>query len=87
MTLIKTDNTIEGKSSEVLETISKQYPDVAEMTLEILCAMLLTDTSELVFTSDHYDKVNDVNIRLSIEDDKVKLEILDRGNLSEERCH
>lgn len=76
MTLTRTKTELQGKLSEVVEAISVEYPSVGLMTQEVVMCMITTGTDKLEFTSDVYDKLIDVNIKLSTDGDKVYIEIL-----------
>lgn len=80
MTLTRSKTELRGKLSEVVEAISVEYPSVGLMTREVVCCMLTTGTDKLEFTSDVYDKLIDVNIKLSTDGDKVYIEILKEEN-------
>lgn len=76
MTVTKTKTELQGKLSEVMEYLTEDYAPLALMAKEFVCCMLLTEVDKLEFTPDVYDKVMDVNIKLSTDGDKVFLEIL-----------
>lgn len=76
MTLTRTKTELQGKLSEVVEAISVEYPSVGLMTKEIIVCMLTTSTDKLEFSTDLYDKLVDVEIKLSTDGDKVYIEIL-----------
>ena len=76
MTLTRTKTELQGKLSEVVEAISIEYPSVGLMTQEVVLAMILCDKTYLELTADCYDKLIDVNIKLSTDEDKVYIEIL-----------
>ena len=79
MTLRRTKTELQGKLSEVVEAISVEYPSVGLMTQELVMCMLTTGTGKLEFTPEVYDKLIDVNIKLSTDEDKVYIEILKEG--------
>ena len=76
MTIQKTKTSIKGKLSEVLQYIVEDNPSVAYMTKEIIVAMFITGTDKMLFSPDVYDKMDDVDIEFTLEDDKVFIEII-----------
>jgi hypothetical protein len=76
MTIQKTNTSIKGKLSEVMEYMWQACPDVAQMTKAITACMLVTGTNKMLFSPDVYAKVDDVEIEITTEDDKLFIEII-----------
>lgn len=76
MTVTRTKTELQGKLSEVLDEIATVYPQVATMTLEIVQCMILCETKKLKFSPENYDKIGDVEIKLSTDGDDVFVEIV-----------
>ena len=76
MTLSRSKTEIQGKLSEVMEDISNSYPSVALMLQELCACMLLCGTTRVEFSPDNYSKIGDVSVKLSIEGEKVFIELL-----------
>ena len=82
MHLKRTKTELQGKLSEVVETIAVAYPDIAKMTEEVVGCMLATNVDKMEFTNEIYERIQEVNIKLSTDGDKVFIEIL-RGESSD----
>jgi len=76
MTLTRSKTELQGKLSEVVEAISEEYPSVAQMTREIVACMLTTGVDKLEFTPEVYTNLADVDVKLSVDGEKVFIEIV-----------
>jgi len=76
MTIQKTKTSIKGKLSEVMEYMVEDSPSVAYMTKELVVAMLITETDKMLLSPDVYAKVDDVEIEITTEGDKMFIEII-----------
>jgi len=76
VTIQKTKTSIKGKLSEVMEYMVEDSPSVAYMTKEIVTCMLITETDKMLFSPDVYAKVDDVEIEITTEGDKLFIEII-----------
>ena len=77
MTLTKTKTELQGRLSEVMNHLTEQgYEPVAVMAQEVAACMMATGVDKLEFTPVLYDRVGDVEIKLSTDGDKVFIEIL-----------
>lgn len=76
MTIQKTKTSIRGKLSEVMEYMVEDSPSVAHMTKELVVCMLITETDKMLFSPDVYAKVDDVEIEITTEGDKMFIEII-----------
>jgi len=75
MTIQKTKTSIKGKLSEVMEYMVEDSPSVAYMTKEFV-VMLITETDKMLLSPDVYAKVDDVEIEITTEGDKLFIEII-----------
>jgi len=76
VTIQKTKTSIKGKLSEVMEYMVEDSPSVAYMTKELVVAMLITETDKMLLSPDVYAKVDDVEIEITTEGDKLFIEII-----------
>lgn len=76
MTVQKTKTSIKGKLSEVMEYMVEDSPSVAYMTKELVCCMLITETDKMLFSPDVYAKLDDVEIEITTDGDKMFIEII-----------
>lgn len=76
MTLTRSKTELQGKLSEVMGEIDLSYPSVAVMLQELTACMILCGSSRVEFSPDNYSKIGDVEVKLSIEGEKVFIELL-----------
>ncbi len=76
MTIQKTKTSIKGKLSEVMEYMVEDSPSVAYMTKELVVCMLIKETDKMLLSPDVYAKVDDVEIEITTEGDKLFIEII-----------
>jgi hypothetical protein len=77
MTLTKTKTELQGRLSEVMSHLTEQgYAPIALMAKEVAACMMATGVEVLEFTPELYERVGDVEIKLSTDGDKVFIEII-----------
>lgn len=76
MQLVRNNMSISGDTLDVLENIAVDYPDIAQITKEMLVVMSIADISKIELTEEAYNRDLPKHIKIVLEGEKLMLEIL-----------
>ena len=71
--MIKEKNLIEGELSDILDSMSVDYPDVARLTLEVVACMQTCGVDKMEFNETVYEQIKDCVVRVECNQDEDKL--------------